>query len=62
MNVNSTGTIYSGLDQNRVFAGVGYNFNQNIKTELGYMNQYIRKVNQSDRISHALSISLLLSY
>lgn len=62
VNLNTTGTIHSGLDQNRVFAGIGYNFDEHIKTEIGYMNQYIEKASQADRISHVLSLSLLLNY
>ncbi|HYE36706.1 DUF2490 domain-containing protein [Methylocaldum sp.] len=51
-----------GLDQNRVFVGLGYNFDKHIKTEIGYMNQYIRRAEAPDRISHVLSASLLLNY
>lgn len=31
----------TGFDQNRAFAGVGWSFNKNVRTELGYMNQYL---------------------
>jgi len=51
-----------GFDQNRLFVGLGYNFSKEIKTEIGYMNQYIRRAEAPDRISHVLSISLLLNY
>lgn len=51
-----------GFDQNRLFTGIGYNFNKNIKTEIGYMNQYIRKAQAADRISHILSVNLYLNY
>jgi hypothetical protein len=62
INVNTTGTVYSGFEQNRVFAGLGYNFDEHIKAEVGYMNQYIRRVERADRISHILSVNLLLNY
>jgi hypothetical protein len=62
VNVNTTGTVHSGFDQNRVFAGIGYNFDEHIKTEIGYMNQYIRRVDRDDRISHILSVNFLLNY
>lgn len=52
----------NGFDQNRAFAGIGYNFNKNIKTEIGYMNQYIRKKNAQDFVSHILSVNLYLNY
>jgi hypothetical protein len=51
-----------GFDQNRAFAGIGYNFNKNIKTEVGYMNQYIRKANNPDRMDNILSVNLFLNY
>lgn len=31
----------SGFDQNRAFAGVGWSFNKNVRTELGYLNQIV---------------------
>ncbi|MDO9105998.1 MAG: DUF2490 domain-containing protein [Methylovulum sp.] len=31
----------SGFDQNRAFAGLGWSFNNNIRAEAGYMNQYL---------------------
>ncbi len=51
-----------GFDQNRAFAGIGYNFNKNIKTEIGYMNQYIRKPVGPDRMDNILSVNLYLNY
>jgi hypothetical protein len=63
--VNLNKTNYGaddGFDQNRVFAGIGYNFNQPIKTEIGYMNQYIRRANNPDRMDHILSVNLYLNY
>jgi hypothetical protein len=62
VNVNTTGTIYSGFEQNRVFTGLGYNFDEHIKAEIGYMNQYIRRVERADRMTHILSLNLLLNY
>ncbi len=62
VNVNTTGTLHSGFDQNRVFAGIGYNLDEPIKTEIGYMNQYIRRINREDLMNHILSVNLLLNY
>jgi hypothetical protein len=31
----------AGFDQNRAFAGLGWTFNNHVRTELGYMNQYL---------------------
>ena len=63
--VNLNKTNYGaddGFDQNRAFAGIGYNFNKNIKTEVGYMNQYIRKPIGPDRMDNILSVNLYLNY
>lgn len=31
----------AGFDQNRAFLGLGWTFNPNFRTELGYLNQYV---------------------
>ncbi len=62
LNLNSTGGIVAGFDQNRAFAGVGYQFDEHIRTEVGYMNQYIYRDTTDDFVNHVLSISLLLNY
>jgi hypothetical protein len=51
-----------GLDQNRAFVGAGYNFDKHIKTEIGYMNQFIDRPVSPDRMDHILSVNLLLNY
>lgn len=62
-NINKTNYgADDGFDQNRVFAGIGYNINKNIKTELGYMNQYIRRSNRPDLMDHILSANMYLYY
>jgi hypothetical protein len=35
----------TGFDQNRAFAGIGWNFNKNVRGELGYLNQYVDDAN-----------------
>ena len=35
--LNSKSSIF---DRNRVYGGLGYNLNKNIKIEVGYMNQF----------------------
>ena len=65
VNVNQTdwnGNMDDGFNQNRAFAGIGYNFNKNIKTEIGYMNQYIRNPTSPDRMDNNLSVNLYLNY
>lgn len=34
---------YSGFNQNRVFVGMSWTFNQNVRAEFGYMNQLVNK-------------------
>ncbi|RFC39978.1 MAG: Protein of unknown function (DUF2490) [Candidatus Nitrotoga sp. CP45] len=52
-----------GFDQNRAFIGIGYNFNKEIKSEIGYMNQYINLPRTSvNRNGHILSINFYFNY
>lgn len=52
-----------GFDQNRAFIGMGYDFDKAIKTEIGYMNQYINRPRTSiNRNDHILSLNIYLSY
>jgi hypothetical protein len=62
LNINSTGAITAGFDQNRVFLGVGYAIDENLRTEIGYMNQYIYRDTTEDLMTHVLSLSLFLNY
>jgi hypothetical protein len=62
VNMNTSGTLYSGFNQNRAFAGIGYHFDEHIEMESGYMNQYIRRVGWEDLMSHILSVNLQLNY
>lgn len=52
----------SGFDQNRGFVGVGYKLNDHYKTEIGYMNQYLNRENNYDRMVHIFNISLIGDY
>jgi hypothetical protein len=52
----------NGFDQNRAFVGIGYDFDKHTKTEIGYMNQYIRKPIGPDRMDHIVSVNLYLNY
>jgi len=52
-----------GFDQNRAFIGMGYDFDKEIKAEIGYMNQYINRPRTSiNRNDHILSINFYLNY
>lgn len=50
-----------GFDQNRGFAGLGYRWQPQILTEIGYLNQYINTAN-TDRMNHILSLNLFLDF
>ena len=43
-------TESSIFDRNRVYGGIGYNLNKNIRLELGYMNQFF-ETNSRDQIN-----------
>jgi Protein of unknown function (DUF2490) len=45
------------FDQNRLYFGIGLHKN-NMRYELGYMNQFINNAAGSDRVNHALHIAL----
>lgn len=65
INLNSTDWgADSGFDQNRLFAGFGWNFDtdRRITAEIGYLNQFIRKPSGDDEMNHILSINLLLNF
>lgn len=58
---NFIGTASKGFDQNRFFIGLGYRFNSKINTEIGYMNQYIRRVGIPNFQANIAAINCYLS-
>ncbi len=54
----------SGFDQNRVFAGFGWQFDStgHYTFEVGYMNQYISRPQQDDLMNHMLLSSLQIRF
>ncbi|KTC93760.1 DUF2490 domain-containing protein [Legionella drozanskii] len=51
-----------GFDQNRYFIGLGYKINTNATTEIGYMNQYIRRFDVPNFLAHIVSVNLFLNF
>jgi hypothetical protein len=53
----------TGLDQNRIFLGIGWNFDpyERIIVEVGYLNQYSHDPSGNDEMNHILSINLFLN-
>ncbi len=58
---NFVGTNSRGFDQNRFFIGLGYKINPIATTEIGYMNQYIRRFGVPNFLTNIVSINLFLS-
>lgn len=50
----------AGIDQNRVFVGIGYKFDKVWRTEIGYMNQYINRDLVYDRDFDLVSMNLYI--
>ena len=63
INLNDVGRgPQAGFDQNRAFAGLGYAFSKVVKTEVGYLNQFIDRPINPNRVTHALAITLFLNF
>lgn len=53
----------SGFDQNRAFAGVGWTFNPNVRTEVGYMNQYTDDATHHNHmLNHYINGSVFINF
>ena len=48
-----------GLDQNRAFAGVAWKRSQQFRTEVGYLQHFTYHPGGTNRINHALAITLV---
>ena len=63
VNLNDTDFgAQKGFDQNRAFIGGNWAFNPNTKLEIGYLNQYVNRHNNSDVENHVLSTTLMLTF
>ncbi len=61
-NFNNTDWgVRSGLDQTRLFVGLGYAFTPMVRAEAGYLNQYINSPT-IDRQNHIFSTTLSLNF
>lgn len=49
----------SGFDQNRAFAGLGWNFAPNVRAEFGYLNQYLDDAQHLNNTMHHLIMGSL---
>lgn len=61
VNDGSKVTGYKLFDQNRIFAGIGYNITNDITLEAGYFNQYqIHAHNTNYDMNHIFQLSLII--
>jgi hypothetical protein len=51
-----------GLDQNRAFAGAAWQWSEILRSEVGYLHQYLQRNGQPNRVNHALVIHLALTF
>lgn len=63
LNINATDYgARRGLDQNRAFAGASWQWSEVMRTEFGYLHQYVHRNGQPNRVNHALVLHLALSF
>jgi hypothetical protein len=51
-----------GFDQNRAFAGVGYQASKDLRVELGYLNQYVKRYTDPNQLNHVLFTMVQLKF
>lgn len=63
VNFNTIGNgPVSGIDQNRFFAGIGKQITKNLRSEIGYQQQYTnRRDDVDDKANHALITQMFIS-
>ena len=61
-HANDTARYDCGFDQNRVFAGISRTVKENVRFEIGYLNQYARSVIGPNRMNHILSVGTTMTF
>ena len=61
VNVNETTRYPGGVEQNRIFGGLGYAINPRTRIEGGYLNQYTLGHGKSARMNHVFSTNFVVS-
>lgn len=63
VNLNTIGNgPVSGIDQNRLYAGIGRQMNNSLRLEVGYQQQYVNKTDPTDdKANHILVTSVFVS-
>jgi hypothetical protein len=63
LNLNATDWgACRGLDQNRSFAGFGWQWSETARSEAGYLHHFTNKPGRPDRVNHVFVLSLMLTF
>ena len=63
LHLNTTTRIPRGIDQNRAFAGVGTVWSPRVRTEIGYLNQYLPgHLGAVDRMNHIVATTVTVAF
>jgi hypothetical protein len=63
LHLNDTTATRAGVDQNRIFAGIGETLSKRYRYEVGYLNQYLPGRDLiANRMNHVLSGSFAVSF
>lgn len=60
INANRTSWTNEGFNQNRIFVGISYRIADQLRTEVGYMNQFSNRDGAPNELHHILSLALYL--
>ena len=61
VHLNKTTRYARGIDQNRIFGGLGYALNPKTRIEGGYLNQFSPGHGKSAKMNHVFSTSFVIS-
>lgn len=61
VHLNNTTRSPRGVDQNRIFGGLGFALSPKIRVEAGYLNQFSPGHGKAAKMNHVLSTSLAIS-
>lgn len=61
LHLNNTTRSPRGIDQNRIFGGLGYAFNPKVRVEGGYLNQFSPGHGNAAKMNHVFSTSVVVS-
>lgn len=62
VHLNTTTRSPRGIDQNRGFAGVSTTWSPHLRTEIGYLNQFLPGHGAANRMNHIVSTTLTAAF